>query len=164
MSGRVDTPIQTAEGKRLLKLFNDVYLLRFNRRQKTHKTINEWTQWTLGNSESMSIDRQLGEISSNFEATYPFHPRVLDVFEKKWQGLGSSFGRTRGVLRMLSFWIRTAYLDAAEDNHKHSLIMLGHAPLHEVKFANTVYGQMGNADLSIPINSDVMSEIHMQGN
>ena len=119
------------------------------------QAVKEWNEWILANHDSITIDRQLGEISEAFESSYPFHPRVLDVFEKKWQGLGSSFGRTRGVLRMLSLWIRRAYLDAAENNHKHSLIMLGHAPLHEVKFANTVYGQMGNADLSIPINSDV---------
>jgi hypothetical protein len=160
VAGRLATPIQTAEGKEIAKiiqrrLFDDV-----NPADKKHikQVVKEWNEWALANHDSITIDHQLGELIEAFEGSYPFHPRVLDVFEKKWLGLGSSFQRTRGVLRMLSLWIRRAYLDAAENNHKHPLIMLGHAPLHEVKFANTVYDQMGNDDLSIPINSDVAGD------
>jgi len=161
VSGRVDTPIQTAQGKEIAKiiqrrLFDDIEDKEDKKSIK--KIISEWKEWTLSNHDSLNVDRQLSEIMDAFESCYPFHPRVLDVFEKKWQGLGSSFGRTRGVLRMLSHWINRAYHDAFENNRKDTLIMLGHAPLHETKFANTVYGQMGNNDLSIPIDSDVAGD------
>lgn len=160
VSGRVDTPIQTAEGREIAKIIQRRLFENVDSADAKFikQVVKEWSDWAIANHDKINVDRQLGDISKAFESSYPFHPRVLDVFEKKWQGLGSSFGRTRGVLRMLSLWISRAFHDAAQQNHKHPLIMLGHAPLHEVKFANTVYGQMGNDDLSIPINSDVSGD------
>ena len=43
-----------------------------------------------------------------FEATYPFHPMVLSVFERKWQEL-PRFQQTRGMLRLLALWVSHAY-------------------------------------------------------
>ena len=160
VAGRVDTPIQTAEGQEIARIIQRRLFDPIDKVDEKHvqQTINEWYEWSLANQDHITIDRKLGDLRESFHSSYPFHPRVLDVFEKKWQGLGSSFGRTRGVLRMLSLWIREAYLESSQSNAKESLIMLGHAPMGDVKFANTVYGQMGNDDLSIPINSDVAGE------
>jgi len=160
VAGRVDTPIQTAQGQEIARIIQRRLFDPIDKVDEKHvqQTIKEWHEWALSNQDNISIDRKLGDLRESFHSSYPFHPRVLDVFEKKWQSLGSSFGRTRGVLRMLSLWIREAYLESSQKNAKDSLIMLGQAPMSDVKFANTVYGQMGNDDLSIPINSDVAGE------
>src|SRR4029079_5028819 len=39
-----------------------------------------------------------------FQATDPFHPALLSVFERKWQSL-PRFQKTRGVLRLLALWV-----------------------------------------------------------
>ena len=43
-----------------------------------------------------------------FAATYPFHPTVLSVFERKWQAL-PRFQQTRGILRLLALWVAKTY-------------------------------------------------------
>jgi len=157
VAGRVDESIETATGNEISRiirrrLFEDVDDL--NDKKKIEETIKEWVKWTIQNKDNLVMDIQLGELEDTFSSAYPFHPRVLQVFEKKWQGM-NSFGRTRGVLRMLSLWLREAYLDAHKNNEKSTLITLGMAPMYQEIFANTVYGQMGNRDLAIPVNSDV---------
>ena len=157
VAGRVDESIETATGNEISRiirrrLFEDVN--DPSDKKKIDETIKEWVKWTTQNKDEIVIDMQLGDLEDAFASAYPFHPRVLQVFEKKWQGM-NSFGRTRGVLRMLSLWLREAYLDAHKQNDKSSLLTLGMAPMYQEVFANTVYGQMGNRDLAIPINSDV---------
>jgi hypothetical protein len=39
-----------------------------------------------------------------FAASYPFHPTLLSVFERKWQAL-PRLQRTRGILRLLALWV-----------------------------------------------------------
>lgn len=160
VAGRVDESIETATGNEIsriirMRLFDEVTENEDNR--EIEKVIKEWTKWAIVNKDGLVIDVQLGELEQTFTASYPFHPRVLQVFEKKWQGM-NSFGRTRGVLRMLSLWLREAYIDAHKHNTKSSLITLGTAPMNQDFFANVVYGQMGNRDLAIPVNSDVAGE------
>lgn len=160
VSGRVDELIETATGYEIShiirrRLFEEV---KDPKDQKEiTKNIKVWIEWTIKNKEQIVLDLQLGELEEAFEASYPFHPRILQVFEKKWQGL-NSFGRTRGVLRMLSLWVREAYLTGTKENQRHTLITLGHAPLDNEMFANVVYGQLGTTELAIPINSDVTGE------
>ena len=160
VSGRVDESIETATGNEIsriirCRLFDDV--TDRDDQKDAEKAIKNWTRWAIQNKDSLVIDIQLGELEEVFRTSYPFHPRVLQVFEKKWQGL-HSFGRTRGVLRMLSLWLRYEYIESAKENNSSSIITLGRAPLQDELFANTVYGQMGNTDLAIPINSDVAGE------
>lgn len=160
VAGRVDESIETATGNEISRiirrrLFEDVE--DGNEQKEIYNVIKEHVQWTIQNKDDLVIDVQLGELEEAFATAYPFHPRVLQVFEKKWQGL-HSFGRTRGVLRMLSLWLREAYLEAHKHNHKDALITLGMAPMDKEIFANIVYGQMGNRNLAIPINSDVAGD------
>ena len=63
-----------------------------------------------------------------FQSTYPFHPMVLSVFERKWQAL-PRFQQTRGILRLLALWVSHAYQQGYKNALKDALIELGTAPL-----------------------------------
>jgi len=52
-----------------------------------------------------------------FLATYPFHPAVISVFERKWQAL-PRFQQTRGVLRLLALWSRGLIMEGFKGAHK----------------------------------------------
>jgi len=160
VAGRVDESIETATGNEISRIIRRRLIENVvdeSDQKEIDKVIKQWVQWTIQNKDNLVIDVQFGELEEAFTTAYPFHPRVLQVFEKKWQGL-NSFGRTRGVLRMLSIWLREAYLEAHKNNCKDTLVTIGMAPMDKEIFANIVYGQMGNRDLAIPVNSDVAGE------
>jgi hypothetical protein len=89
-----------------------------------------------------------------FEATYPFHPMALSVFERKWQTL-PRFQKTRGVLRMLALWVSRAYQDGYKGAHKDPLIGLGTAPLDDPLFRHAVFAQLGGSGLEGAVTTDI---------
>jgi hypothetical protein len=89
-----------------------------------------------------------------FAATYPFHPVVLSVFERKWQAL-PRFQRTRGVLRLLALWVSRAYQDGFTGAHRDPLIDLGSAPLDEPMFRGAVFEQLGETRLEAAVTTDI---------
>jgi hypothetical protein len=89
-----------------------------------------------------------------FEATYPFHPMALSVFERKWQVL-PRFQKTRGVLRMLALWVSRAYQDGYKGAHKDPLIGLGTAPLDDPLFRHAVFAQLGGSGLEGAVTTDI---------
>ena len=157
VAGRVDYGMQVAQGseiadiirKRLFEPVDDKSNLK-----QINKTIDTWLEWMTENHDHLALDVPIGDMRRSFVSSYPFHPRVLSVFEHKWQGL-SSFQRTRGVLRMLALWLTRVFQDDHLNASKNSLIMLGHAPMGNSTFADVMYRQMGDADLSVPIIADV---------
>ena len=52
-----------------------------------------------------------------FAATYPFHPTVMSVFERKWQAL-PRFQQTRGILRLLALWVAKTYQAGFKGAHR----------------------------------------------
>ena len=88
-----------------------------------------------------------------FEATYPFHPVVLSVFERKWQAL-PQFQRTRGVLKMLALWVSKAYSSGFAGVYREPLISLGSAPLEDSLFRVQVFDQLGQ-NLEAAVTSDI---------
>jgi hypothetical protein len=100
--------------------------------------------------EWFPIDRAV----ERFAATYPFHPTVLSVFERKWRSL-PSFQQTRGILRLLAQWVALAYADGFRGAHTDPLIGLGTAPLDEESFRTPVLDQLGSSELGAAIQSDI---------
>ena len=98
---------------------------------------------------------------SHFETTYPFHPMVLSVFERKWQSL-PRFQQTRGVLRLLALWVSNAYKQGFSAAQKDTLITLGTAPLDDSQFRAAVFEQLGESKLEGAITTDICgnSESH----
>ncbi|MDP9331483.1 MAG: DUF499 domain-containing protein [Actinomycetota bacterium] len=87
-------------------------------------------------------------------ATYPFHPTVLSVFERKWQTL-PSFQRTRGVLRLLAQWVSIAYESGFRGAHEDALIGIGTAPLEDQFFRAALLDQLGSEGLQGAILADI---------
>ncbi len=67
-------------------------------------TCSEYAAWMNENRPQIPNWFSIDRAKDAFEATYPFHPMVLSVFERKWQEL-PRFQRTRGILRLLALWV-----------------------------------------------------------
>jgi predicted AAA+ superfamily ATPase len=84
--------------------------------EEAKKTINEYADWIVEHRNQVG-DFPVDSAKEAFLASYPFHPTVLSVFERKWQGL-PCFQRTRGILRLLALWVSRAYQDGFKGAHK----------------------------------------------
>lgn len=89
-----------------------------------------------------------------FASTYPFHPAVLTVFERKWQEL-PRFQQTRGVLRLLAMWVSHSYQQGFKGAQRDPLIGLGTAPLHDAFFRSAVFEQLGETKLEGAVTTDI---------
>lgn len=89
-----------------------------------------------------------------FEATYPFHPMVLSVFERKWQEL-PRFQQTRGILRLLALWVSHAYQSGFKGAMNEPLIGLGTAPLEDSLFRSAIFEQLNEMRLEGAVTTDI---------
>lgn len=110
----------------------------------------EFADW--GQDHRQQLPQELSR--DDFAATYPFHPTVLSVFERKWQQL-PRFQQTRGVLRMLALWVSAAYQDGFKGAQHDPLITLGTAPLSDTFFRTAVFEQLGESKLEGAVTTDI---------
>jgi len=90
-----------------------------------------------------------------FRASYPFHPSVLSVFERKWRSL-PKFQQTRGMLRLLALWVSRAWADGISAKPtRDPLIMLGSAPLDDETFRRAVLDPLAEEALDTVILTDI---------
>ena len=89
-----------------------------------------------------------------FRASYPFHPTVLSVFERKWRSL-PHFQQTRGILRLLALWVSKAYQDGFKGAHSDPLITFGSAPLDDSYFRAAIFEQLGEPRLETAVTTDI---------
>lgn len=110
----------------------------------------EWTAVDTATTEATS--RQL--LRERFQASYPFHPATLSVFQRKWQAL-AQYQQTRTTLAMLAQWVALALKDSYQKAHTEPLLSLGSAPLEDAAFRAMVLGQLGEQRLAAAIESDI---------
>lgn len=89
-----------------------------------------------------------------FRATYPLHPMVISVFERKWRSL-PRFQQTRGILRLLALWVSSAYQAGYKGAQRDALITLGTAPLEDPLFRAAVFEQLGQTLLEVAVTTDI---------
>jgi hypothetical protein len=118
------------------------------------KTCKAYADWMLENRTSLPSWFPIDNAEDAFLATYPFHPTVLSVFERKWQAL-PRFQRTRGILRLLALWVAKAYKDGYEELHKDPLIGIGTAPLDDPLFRVASFEQLGTDKLEAAVITDI---------
>jgi Protein of unknown function (DUF499) len=116
-------------------------------------TIDAYVEWISTHRNQLG-DVEPSIIRQQFEATYPFHPSAISVFERKWQSL-PRFQRTRGILRLLALWVSSAYADAYKTNAKDPLLLLGDAPLDDPYFRAAALEQLGSQELAAAITTDI---------
>lgn len=118
------------------------------------ETVREYEAWIHANREQIPSWFPADNARSVLKAYYPFHPSVLSVFERKWQGL-PRFQQTRGILRLLALWVSKAYSDGYTGAHKDPLISLGTAPLEDSIFRAALFEQLGEARLETAVTTDI---------
>jgi hypothetical protein len=116
-------------------------------------TASAYANWVIDHKQMVG-DFDVDSARERFLASYPFHPALLSVFERKWQGL-PRFQRTRGVLRLLALWVSHAYSQGFKGAHRDPLIGLGTAPLEDPYFRAALFEQLGNNDLEGPVTADI---------
>jgi hypothetical protein len=121
------------------------------------ETSRAYAHWVQDHRDQLPVWFPLDRAQETLEATYPFHPTVLSVFERKWQAL-HSFQRTRGILRLLAQWVANAYEDGFKGAHADPLIALGTAPLDDQFFRASVLDQLGEERLQAAILADIAGE------
>ncbi len=120
------------------------------------KTITAYAEWAADHSPELAgFDRD--GVYEQFKASYPFHPSVISVFERKWQSL-PRFQRTRGILRLLALWVSHNYQEEHRQNSQEPLITLGLAPLDNPIFRVALLEQLGNTDLETPVTTDIVGK------
>lgn len=117
-------------------------------------TCNEFGDWVSEHRKQLPEQFPFDSAREAFSATFPFHPSVLSVFERKWQGL-PRFQQTRGVLRLLALWVSRAYQDGFKGGHRDALIGLGTAPLDEPQFRAAMFEQLGEHRLEAAVTTDI---------
>jgi hypothetical protein len=119
---------------------------------EARKTIGEYVAWLDEHKTHLSFNTETAR--QQFESSYPFHPAVLSLFERKWQAL-PRFQQTRGVLRLLALWVAKAYNDGFKKFTKDALITLGSAPLEDPNFRAAVFEQLGENRLEAAVTTDI---------
>jgi hypothetical protein len=115
---------------------------------------NEFGDWVKDHRQQVPEQFPFDSAREAFAATYPFHPSVLSVFERKWQGL-PRFQQTRGILRLLALWVSRAYQDGFKGGHRDPLIGLGTAPLDDSQFRAAMFEQLGEHRLEAAVTTDI---------
>lgn len=117
------------------------------------KTVNEYADW-VNEHRTQIGDFPVDHAWEIFAATYPFHPSVLSVFERKWQAL-PRFQQTRGILRLLALWVSRSFQESFKKAHGDPLITLGSAPLDDPTFRAAMFEQLGESKLEAAVTTDI---------
>lgn len=118
-------------------------------------TCHEYGRWVNERvDQNLSNSIPPDHARSHFEASYPFHPTALSVFERKWQTV-PKFQQTRGILRLLALWIQNAYKEAYRKAHPDPLLTLGTAPFDDPIFRAAVFEQLGSGALETAVTVDI---------
>ncbi len=117
------------------------------------KVCVEYAEWIIDNRTQLP-DWFATDPREAFLASYPFHPSVLSVFERKWQVL-PRFQQTRGILRLLALWVSKAYQEGFKGAHRDHMIGLGTAPLDDPLFQAAVFEQLGESKLIGAVTTDI---------
>ena len=117
-------------------------------------TCNEFGDWVKDHRQQVPEQFPFDSAREAFAATYPFHPTVFSVFERKWQAL-PRFQQTRGVLRLLALWVSHAFQDGFKGDHRDALIGLGTAPLEDPQFRAAMFEQLGEHRLEAAVTADI---------
>jgi hypothetical protein len=122
--------------------------------KEARRVAAEYADWIVDHRVMVPRWFPVDNAREAIEASYPFHPMALSVFERKWQAL-PRFQQTRGVLRMLALWVARAYQDGFKGAQKDPLIGLGTAPLEDPLFRTAVFEQLGENRLESAVTTDI---------
>ena len=153
LTERVGKPYVLSEGLEIAEIVRQRLFEEIGDVSARRKAAKAYAEWLVAHRDLIPTWFPVDKAQETIEATYPFHPVVLSVFERKWQAL-PQFQRTRGVLRMLALWVSKAYSAGFKGAHKEALLSLGSAPLEDPLFRAQVFDQLGQ-NLEAAVTSDI---------
>ncbi|WP_197078759.1 ATP-binding protein [Methanosarcina sp. Kolksee] len=115
--------------------------------------IKAYAEWAVEHRNLIG-DFPVDHAKEAFMASYPFHPTLISVFERKWQSL-PRFQQTRGILRLLALWISNVYREGYRKAGGDLLICIGSAPLDDSLFKSAMFEQLGESKLDIAMTTDI---------
>ena len=115
---------------------------------------NAYADWVVAHRHQIPGWFPIDHAREMFAATYPFHPALISVFERKWQSL-PRFQQTRGILRLLALWVSHTYKASTKKAYRDPIIGLGTAPLEDPMFRSAVFEQLGESRLEGPVTTDI---------
>ena len=118
------------------------------------ETCGEYADWVIEHRQQLPPQFNVATARETFIASYPFHPALISVFERKWQAL-PRFQQTRGVLRLLALWVSHAYQEGFKGAHKDAMIGLGTAPFDDAMFRSATFEQLGETKLEGAVTTDI---------
>lgn len=118
-------------------------------------TCEAYATWAQTHRAQLPGEFPVDNAKDVFAASYPFHPALLSVFERKWRTL-PRFQQTRGVLRMLALWVAHVFSSGYVKNSRDPLIDLGSAPLDDSLFRAAAFEQLGDERLEAPVTTDII--------
>lgn len=151
---RVGKPIQISHEKETAEIIRRRLFEWEGVPNEANKIIQEYADWVVEHRQQVPSWFPVDRAREEFKATYPFHPLVISVFERKWRAL-PRFQQTRGVLRLLALWVSHAYRDEVFGKQKDALIGLGSAPLEDSMFRAAVFEQLGESRLEAAVTTDI---------
>lgn len=155
--GRLSKAVLLSERTEIAEIVRRRLFEEVGERTVVKKVAQAYASWVLEHRNQLPEWFPVESAERIFEASYPFHPTVLSVFERKWQSL-PRFQRTRGVLRLLAHWVSLAYQRAFVEAGTAPLITLGSAPLDDALFRAAVFEQLGEERLEAAVLSDIAGE------
>jgi len=158
LSTRVDKPYVLSEGYEIVEIIRRrLFEYPMDIGTDGKKTISEYVKWIVEHRQQLPSWFPVQSAQEIFESSYPFHPTVLSVFERKWQTL-PRFQQTRGILRLLAIWVSKAYQDGFKGAHRDPLITLGTAPLEDSLFRAAMFEQLGESRLEAAVITDIVGK------
>jgi len=156
LSTRVDKPYVLSEGYEIVEIIRRrLFEYPMDIGTDVKKTISEYAEWVMEHRQQLPSWFPFQSAQEIFESSYPFHPTVFTVFERKWQTL-PRFQKTRGILRLLALWVSKAYQDGFKGAHRDPLITLGTAPLEDPLFRAAMFEQLGESRLEAAVITDIV--------
>ena len=157
LSTRVNKPYLLSQGDEIAEI---IIRRLFGDRGTTadrRATANAYAEWLRDNRASIPNWFPVDHAADLVFSTYPFHPTVFSVFERKWATL-PKFQRTRGVLRMLALWVARAYADGYSQNRPDPLITLGTAPFEDSIVRTAIFEELGEPRLEAAVTADLAGD------
>jgi len=154
---RLSKPVLLSEQMEIAEIVRRRLFEEIGDAKEVRRTAKAYAEWVKSHRQQLPEWLPVAQAEKLFEATYPFHPAVISVFERKWQSL-PRFQRTRGILRLLALWVSQVYQQAFREGSKEPLITLGSAPLANSLFRAAVFEQLGEQRLEAAILSDIAGE------
>mgnify|MGYP005636073269 CR=1 FL=1 len=158
LSTRVDKPYVLSEGYEIVEIIRRrLFEYPMDIGTDGKKVISEYVEWIMEHRQQLPSWFPVQSAQEIFESSYPFHPTVFSVFERKWQTL-PRFQQTRGMLRLLALWVSKAYQDGFKGAHRDPFITLGTAPLEDSLFRAAMFEQLGESRLEAAVTTDIVGK------